>query len=629
MGNNNSICIDHKLQMLESMTRILSEKYDVEVIFSKEGECKTSRKLMILPYNSAIDEGMILGLAGHEIGHLIHTDFSVCEEIAKKSPVDNRVLLFNITNTLEDVRVEREIETEFPGFVKLFSYLIPYTKQYKQAVLPDLPSLQKALDVLYLRLRNYDSTWYESDINCYVDDVLLEAGKEVLKAQSTRDVLRIAEQIYQIIIDSNNNEVSSQVSKQAISGEAGGANLLAEAQTSNNEIAIRTGSEEQLSKKQHTIIGLPHGKSRLVLVDAIAEKIKKESANESLSKACRPLQSLLPQIIKQQTKQIQKERVKTGTFEYNVHPICLQEPQETEYDVELGSLEEYKRTYSTVANSATIIRRRLHRILNDKNAMRWTGLSNKGVRLNRKILHRIPLGEQKIFRKKAKTLKENFAITLLIDESGSMQGDKIIQAQRCAIMFSEILNGLKVPFEVIGFSTCDLTIAQKNKIKAMSARTRDRLQRAIWDRSDNLKHSMYKRFDEQFSKVKTRLQNIAAKISNYDQDHLEFAWNRLRNRTEVKKILIIISDSLPCGGTIGHQKLKKMVNQIESNKNAKCIAIGIRAPHLPLFYRHYINIKEVSELGTNVASLIEGAILGKSIAKIVDESNTDLFVEKA
>ena len=56
--------VDGKLRMLEGVSRILSENYGVQVVFSEDGECKTSPERMTLPYDEAVDEALIMGLMG-------------------------------------------------------------------------------------------------------------------------------------------------------------------------------------------------------------------------------------------------------------------------------------------------------------------------------------------------------------------------------------------------------------------------------------------------------------------------------------------------------------------------------------------------------------------------------------
>ena len=619
------IGLDRKLKMLESATRILSERYDIQIVFSKEGECKTTERVMTLPYDPALDEALILGLAGHEIGHLIHTDFEVLKEIGEDNTVDNRHLLFNITNTLEDVRIEIEMEKEFPGFVALFKQLTPYTKEYKEPELPNLPALQKVLDVLYLRLRNYDSSWYEPEICDYTEAMLLPIGTKIYDARNTRDVLKISREVYDIITKTETTETAHAVATQAAAGAAGGPspedNLERLDGLFDDRIAIRTGNEEKESKSTKGVASA-HGRSRLVVIDHIAKQIKKETQSEQLSKDCSSFRNAVKEIVTKSIYEAQKERDELGTIEYNVHPVCIQRPEETEYDVALGSSAEYTALLNSVKREIAIIKKRLQQIVNNESYARWNSTADRGARLNRKMLHKIPLGERNVFRRKSNGKVQDVAFTLLVDESGSMIGDKIIQAQRCAVMFSEILDSLGMPFETIGFSTCDLTEAQKVKIRAMSPRRRDRLQRQAWDRADNLRHSMYKRFDESYRRTKTRLVHISRKVSNYDQDHVEFGWDRLKARPESRKVLIVISDSLPCGGPSARQKLRRIVNQISSDKNAECIAIGIQAPHLAQFYHKYINIEDASQLGINVVRLIESAILTRSAGKAVSEIKT-------
>ncbi len=626
--------LDRKLKMLESITRILSDRYDIQVVFSREGECKTSERLMILPYDPAVDEGLILGLAGHEIGHLIYTDFKVCEEIANSNVVDNRYLLYNITNALEDVRIEAAMEKKFPGFVDLFNRLTPYVQEYKESELPRLPALQKVLDVLFLKLRGYDSSWYEPEINYYVDDHLLLIGEQIHNAKSTKEVLSIAKQVYEIITNGAGTPIAQEVKEQANTGDAGGTKenldgqLVSEigellAQSYNDGIVVRTGIEEkELERETEYVGGQPHGQSRLILADRVIKDLQEQAQDQELSRECRPFKNAVREIAIATVREAQKERVELGAEEYNVHPICLQEPHETEFDVAPGDIADYNALTNSVRREVAVVKKRLQQIVINDNFARWNGSADRGVRLNRKVLHKIPLGERNIFKRKSKDKAKDMAFTLLVDESGSMYGDKILQAQRCAVMCSETLDLLQIPFEVIGFSTCDITTRQRNQIRTMSPRHRDDLERQVWDRSDNLRHNMYKRFNEPFKRVRTRLVNIASKLSNYDQDHVEFAWNRLKSRPEARKVLIVISDSLPCGGPAARRKLKRLVNQIGRDKNAECIAIGIQAPHLEEFYHKHINIEDASQLGINVVRLIESAILKRKASKAVDEFKT-------
>ena len=127
--------VDRKLRMLEGVARILSDNYNVTVHFSPDGECKTSPEVMTLPYDKGVDEALILGLCGHETGHLKFTEFSIARVISRHKKIHNRPLLYVIFNCLEDVRIEAEMEKVYPGFKEMFKRLIPYIKEKKQPML--------------------------------------------------------------------------------------------------------------------------------------------------------------------------------------------------------------------------------------------------------------------------------------------------------------------------------------------------------------------------------------------------------------------------------------------------------------------------------------------------------------
>lgn len=253
--------VDRKLRMLEGVARILSDNYNVTVHFSPDGECKTTTEVMTLPYDKGVDEALILGLCGHETGHLKFTEFKIARVIARHKKIHNRPLLYVIFNCLEDVRIEAEMEKVYPGFKEMFKRLIPYIKekkgpmlereakikqmrldgksdediekeiakdcrqerrelvralrdagfeedyikheeeQLKLAQTSEMAEVQKILDVLYLMLRDYDYDWYPVEVIDHVEVYLLDIAEEVHQAQSSEDVLEVAIKVYKILTD--------------------------------------------------------------------------------------------------------------------------------------------------------------------------------------------------------------------------------------------------------------------------------------------------------------------------------------------------------------------------------------------------------------------------------------------
>ena len=80
--------------------------------------------------------------------------------------------------------------------------------------------------------------------------------------------------------------------------------------------------------------------------------------------------------------------------------------------------------------------------------------------------------------------------------------------------------------------------------------------------------------------------------------------NRLKNRQEKRKILIVISDGAPVDdstlsvnpGNYLERNLRDVINQIESKKEIELVAIGI-GHDVSRYYSKAITIMDVDQLG--------------------------------
>lgn len=113
------------------------------------------------------------------------------------------------------------------------------------------------------------------------------------------------------------------------------------------------------------------------------------------------------------------------------------------------------------------------------------------------------------------------AFGLLIDQSGSMSGTKIVSARDTAVLLDDILCNFGIPYLVVGhdvdFGTCNLNVV--------------------------------KDFDEVDKTAKFRLGSIYAGGRNRDGAAISYCAERLLSRPEKNKVLIVISDGFPteCG----------------------------------------------------------------------------------
>ena len=295
--------------------------------------------------------------------------------------------------------------------------------------------------------------------------------------------------------------------------------------------------------------------------------------------------------------------------EYSVLPVC--DSINTEIEVSYGSMAEYLGIERSVQKEISTIKRKLINIVTNETYARWITGADRGRRIDPKLIARIPLGERNFFKFKVESNILDLVVVLLVDESGSMWGNKCLEARRCAVMFGNVLDAIKVPNEIIGFSTTNLTYEQND------AAARRGYTNIVYNRALNLAHYMYKRFDEEWARVKTRLVHITARSENFDQDDIEFAWKRALHYAAVKgitrKLVIVISDGMPVGGTAARQKLIRVVNTIGCDPNADIVGLGIQTPYVKDFYHKNVEIDDVSQLGMNVVRLQSSAILKRRV----------------
>lgn len=95
---------------------------------------------------------------------------------------------------------------------------------------------------------------------------------------------------------------------------------------------------------------------------------------------------------------------------------------------------------------------RLRRALFDVDDTRWLGGHVDGY-LDPNDLGRAFQGEEDVYRRRTKDPEINACVTLLIDMSSSMEGERITYAAKTALMLAEGLEALGIPLEILGHTT--------------------------------------------------------------------------------------------------------------------------------------------------------------------------------
>lgn len=196
---------------------------------------------------------------------------------------------------------------------------------------------------------------------------------------------------------------------------------------------------------------------------------------------------------------------------------------------------------------------------------------------------------------------QNTILSILLDNSGSMRGTPIVMSAMAAEMIAKIFEGFGIKTEILGFTTVDWRGGKSRKLWEAAGKPKNP------GRLSDLRHIIYKHADQSFKKSKNNLGLMlkdGTLKENIDGEALIWASTRLKNRSEKRKILLVISDGTPVDdGTnssndhdILNDHLHQTIHRLEKHSKIEIAAIGI-GHHVGDFYHNSITVKNIEELG--------------------------------
>jgi cobalamin biosynthesis protein CobT len=232
---------------------------------------------------------------------------------------------------------------------------------------------------------------------------------------------------------------------------------------------------------------------------------------------------------------------------------------------------------------------------------RWERGRTRG-KVNPAALHKIPVGvDHKVFRKREIAQAFNTRVSLLVDHSGSMMGGRIALAARAASAFAEVLAQLRIPFEVLGFTSGRHGDGHR---RYTAASLEDR---QIFARWGALRTIVYKEFAENFTRVSGRLHSMSSFTggeANYDGESVLIAARRLAQaaRPEERRILFVFSDGCPAG-TVTHSPLwerqaghlHEAIRQVRAT-GTELFGIGIESNAVAEYYNEHVVVNSAEDL---------------------------------
>lgn len=258
--------------------------------------------------------------------------------------------------------------------------------------------------------------------------------------------------------------------------------------------------------------------------------------------------------------------------------------------------------HDTVANMIGPMQKGLERALADKNFVIHTPGHKKG-KLHAPDFHKLMRNDSRVFKQKQESTALNTAVMLLVDNSGSMSGAKMRTAMLAAYGLATTLERVKVPCEMIGFTTGNYFPDH-----AQRAMTRDSSKGVHYDRYVELVMPIYKTFSERVdSTVKERIafaMNTQRGLAgNIDSESLKVAAERIALRPEKRKVIIVLSDGAPAGGGKDAGQLKRRVADLNKS-GIDCIGIGIKSGEVKHYYDRHVILQNIEDLPGEVMATL-------------------------
>ena len=234
----------------------------------------------------------------------------------------------------------------------------------------------------------------------------------------------------------------------------------------------------------------------------------------------------------------------------------------------------------------------------------WRG-GYKAGRLDQRRLVQAAMGSETVWRQREDGRDLDNAVMLLVDMSGSMNGDgKMKMAGQAALTLAMVCEKAGVPACVMGFDAFD-TLGRR---------------RAMGDAREPNNTYVFKRFNTPLENAwyGMSIMPLAAMCNNADADAIIKAEQMLFERQERTKTLIVLSDGSPaCYGAHGWREYanytRATIDRIEQRPDWNVFGIGILDGSVSRYYRDYEVLYDIDELPRAVTDKLCRSLLNKPL----------------
>lgn len=336
-------------------------------------------------------------------------------------------------------------------------------------------------------------------------------------------------------------------------------------------------------------------------VESLPQEVKDELERRA-REAIRELEEEINKAIEAKLAEERKEGSETKQATPTEAPIKPSEHPTPTFDVSdvrdtLESLlapspEAYDNVMREVLPLINQLENDLREIFVERRARGWKSghKFGKKIDLKRRIQEKakdVSAFESRAWQKRELPTEKDYAITLLVDLSGSMRGTKITETFKAVVVLAEVLNALSIKTEILGFND------RIHDFQDFDARLTDDTRRKIGD----------------------MLREVDSERARYNDDGwaLKEASARLAREDAEEKFLIALSDGIP-EESVAHRgaefDLHKVVDEILETTDQKLVGLGIGSgtEHVSKYYPHSLADVPVKEMAEKLADLIRDVI---------------------
>jgi hypothetical protein len=539
----------------------------------------------------------VAGLAIHEKLHLVHTKPLIRweKEYAYEKQLDRweTELLHSIGNSVEDEYIEKQLAKDCAGFVQYISKTKSYYFNEKMKSILEKPEKNPYIDLMNTMLAfiRYPEQIDKNRKKRHAKHIqffaralakALDSRANTLKAIETLFVYmkKVAEKMVKDMPDTSKEDIAKRMEE--LRDKLGDTELSADDW---KEIEKKVADDMKKSKGKHTVRGkLLAGddwdKYKNVCGATEYNPPEEDSHKRMLSR------KLIEEIEKlEETDYHETALGKSECISPRQTKVVWQNvlPDDREKDI-------YRYDSKAMKGQTNMLKKKIQ-LYGNRDVL--TIRNQKRGRLDKRMLHRIPMDRLDLFKTSLVTEDKPLDVCLLVDESGSMGGSRIRDARRACISISEALSdNEKLDLWVMGHTADGWNWHGDNGATNMS---------------------IYK--SPKIADRPMAMGGMKARCENRDGNAILAAGEKVGKESDSpmsKKLMIIFSDGSPAavgyGGMKGIDHVKKCVKSLEA-KGWAIIQVGFGGAHLQeRMFDNHIYIHDTNDLSTKVSKIIRKVI---------------------